>query len=67
MTVKELIEKLKDCPENYEVNAWMSNAEIEVVMGISIICDETKSIAISGMVNNCEMIFNSFDVEEIKD
>jgi hypothetical protein len=67
MTVKELIEQLKDCPENYEVNAWMSDGKIEVVMGISIVCDETKSIAISGIVNNCETIFASFNVDEIKD
>lgn len=63
MTVKELIEQLKSCPENYEVNAWMSNGEIEVVMGISIVCDETKSIAISGIVNNCETVFAEINIK----
>lgn len=63
MTVKEIMEKFKSCPENYEVNALMSNGKIEVVMRISMVCDETKSIAVSGIVNNCKTVFDEINIK----
>lgn len=51
MTVKELIKELQTCPENYEVMSWMSSGEIEEIFGISVVCDDTKSIALSGKIN----------------
>lgn len=51
MTVKELIQELQTCPEDYEVMTWMSSGDIEPVRGISIVCEDTKSVAISGDVD----------------
>ena len=43
------------------------NGEIEVVMGISMVCDETKTIAISGIIDNCKTMFNPLNINETKD
>ena len=39
MTVKELIEQLQNCPEDYKVMTWMSSGDIEEAYGISVACE----------------------------
>lgn len=51
MTVKELIEQLQACLEDYKVMTWMSSGDIEEAYGISVACEDSKSIAISGKVD----------------
>jgi hypothetical protein len=51
MTVKELIRELQTCPEDYEVMTWTRSGDIEAVRGISAVCEDTKTIAISGDIN----------------
>lgn len=51
MTVKVLIEQLQTCPEDYEVKTWMGSGDIEEVYGVSVVCEDTKTIAISGKVD----------------
>lgn len=48
---KELIPELQTYPEDYEVMTWMGSGGIEAVRGISVVCEESKSIAISGDID----------------
>lgn len=65
MTVKELIQELQTCPEDYEVMTWVSSGDIEHVRGISIVCDDTKSVAISGDIDNTRINFTKLEITEI--
>ena len=59
MTVKELIQELKTCPEDYKVVSWMSSGLIEEVYGISVVCEDTQSVALSGKIDNIpKNVFN---------
>lgn len=51
MTVKELIRELQTRPEDYEVMTWMGSGDIEEIYGISVVCEDSKSIAISGDID----------------
>lgn len=54
MTVNELIGELKTCPSDYKVVAWERSGDIEEIYGISIVCDETQSVALSGKMDNTQ-------------
>lgn len=53
MTVNELIQELKTCPSDYKVVSWMSSG-IEEIHGISIVCDESQTVALSGKMDNTQ-------------
>ena len=62
MTVNELMEELKTCPSDYKVVSWERSGNIEEIHGISIVCDDTKSIAISGDIDNTRVNFTKLEI-----